>query len=52
MLKYLKFFIALISSKCVQIEILAMTLLEALRHGIENLDWREDGLPITLSGGL
>lgn len=29
-----------------------MALLEALRHGVENLDWREDGLRVTLSGGI
>lgn len=36
----------------VRSENLAMALLEALRHGVENLDWREDGLRVTLSGGI
>jgi PleD family two-component response regulator len=31
---------------------LAISLLEALRHGVEHLDWREDGLRVTLSGGV
>jgi PleD family two-component response regulator len=31
---------------------LAISLLEALRHGVENLDWREDSLQVTLSGGV
>lgn len=29
---------------------LAISLLEALRHGVEHLDWREDALRVTLSG--
>jgi diguanylate cyclase (GGDEF)-like protein len=33
-------------------ENLAISLLEALRHGVEHLDWREDGLRVTLSGGV
>lgn len=31
---------------------LAISLLEALRHGVEHLDWREDSLQVTLSGGV
>ena len=31
---------------------LAISLLEALRHGVEHLDWREDALRVTLSGGV
>ncbi|RQM71102.1 diguanylate cyclase [Aeromonas jandaei] len=31
---------------------LAAALLEDLRHGVESLDWREEGLHVTLSGGI
>lgn len=31
---------------------LAVALLEDLRHGVESLDWREEGLHVTLSGGI
>ncbi|TNI95672.1 hypothetical protein CF114_15760 [Aeromonas veronii] len=31
---------------------LAISLLEALRHCVEHLDWREDALRVTLSGGV